>query len=227
MCFNCRQDLRLVCCLCPQHDEDGRTLRGGLFGDRNDAFDESSMAKLLSHIGRQDDDPVDPSAAVVYEEHENEARVFDMEWLVIPIFSRCMEIGKYYAMFRRDSIQTVKLHEWHPFLEREGTADTALAEREFHFAECRVYYRSENQCIKTSVILYFHLPKTTVSTEDQNTWGSLLATWVKDRGINMMCGYVGGNPRILEVMAASHKPLSYAPFSLHMHFNSKYNKKKQ
>ena len=63
------------------------------------------MAKLLSHIGRQDDDPVDLFAAEVYEQHENAAKVFEQEWLVMPIFSRCMESGRFYAMFRRRSIQ--------------------------------------------------------------------------------------------------------------------------
>ena len=96
---------------------------------------------------------------------------------------------------------------------------TTPADDEFHFTEFTIFHRTDKECKKPTVaLIFFYLSDIKLSEEDQNHWAVNLSTWTKDRRVDVLCGYLGSNGRILEEMAKHHTPLSNKPCSLHMAF---------
>ena len=113
----------------------------------------------------------------------------------------------------------MKMHAWQPYLTIDATRDDN--ELEFHCTELRLWHREENQRLPTPSILYFYFADKKRSAEDQAAWARMLPNCLREREINVVCGYVGGNGHILEIMARIHTPLSTQPCSQLMWFEKK------
>ena len=59
--------------------------------------------------------------------------------------------SKMYVLFKRAAVKTVKMHAWHPYLQKSYTAP---AELEFHSTECRIWHRCDTQRNRTSVVSF-------------------------------------------------------------------------
>ena len=104
----------------------------------------------------------------------------DQTYLLLHIFPELAETGRMFIFVRRSTIWRVKTHAWRTHV--------ALAKSGFYFHELRMWHRTAKQRYKSTTVVFFYFPNQPVRKELQEAWGKNIASWIKDRGVNVLVG---------------------------------------